>query len=295
MKTMLTHEFPKLIRTLSLTRVGVERHLKINQKNMILHPQSKTYSNLLNYESKFNINVDCKTVSDQTRTCHIVNTEQYLGEPVTDERIVLYNNALVGVTDFLSEDREAYFDCVSSLCIVQCIKDDDGSLKYTGSCSEFYKKTSCNHAARFYYQKELTSLACEVPHHRKGNSCIRRQQHSHSNKRVLHEKYIKIFDKIFKINGTIFHVKTTSDTEEIVRLKDIVIHFPTVQLLREKITSMNKIHILRCTDLAEQALLLATDLSFKLLNQDQLLVTDTTVLHHAIALADRLKSCLNKL
>jgi hypothetical protein len=59
MKTMLAYEFPKLLRTLSLTRVGVERHLKFNQKNMILHPQSKTYNYLLNYESKFNINVDC--------------------------------------------------------------------------------------------------------------------------------------------------------------------------------------------------------------------------------------------
>jgi hypothetical protein len=294
MKTMLTYEFPKLIRTLSLTRVGVERHLKNNQKNMILHPQSKTYNYLLNYESKFNINVDCKTVSDQTRTCYIVNTEQYLGEPVTDERITLYNNALLGVTDFPSEERESYFDCVASLCIVQCIKGSNGSIRYAGSCSQYFKETYCNHAARFYYEKELTSLACEVPHQRKGNNCVRRQNSPHDKKRLLHQKYSKIFDQIFKVNATIFHVKTT-DTEEIIRLKDIVKRFPTVQELRDKMKSMNKIEILRCTHLADQALIVAIDVNFKLLDQDQLLITDTTVLHRATALADRLKSYLDEL
>jgi hypothetical protein len=178
-----------------------------------------------------------------------------LGGPVTDERIaLLYNNALLVLTDFPSEEREAHFDCVASLCIVQCTKGTNGSLTYTGSCSQYFKDTYCTHAAIFYYEKELTSLTCEVPHQRKGNNCIRRQQHPHSNKRLLHEKYTKIFDQIFKIYGTIFHVQTTSDTEQIVRMKNIVKHFPTVALLREKIGSMNKIEMLRCNHLADQAL-----------------------------------------
>jgi hypothetical protein len=58
---------------------------------------------------------------------------------------------------------------------------------------------------------------------------------------------------------------------------------------------MDKIEILRCTHLADQALLVAIDVNFKLLDQDQLLITDTTVIHHVIALADRLKSCLVKM
>jgi hypothetical protein len=294
MKTMLTHEFPKLIRTLSLTRVGVERHLKIDQKNIILNPQSNTYNNLLNYQSRFNITVDCKIISDDTRTCFIVNTEQYLGALVTDERVALYNNALLGVTEFPSEERESYFDCVASLCIVQRIKAKDGSFKYAGSCSQYYKETYCNHAARFYYESNLTSLACEVPHQRKGNYCVRRENNSPDKKRVLQRKYSKIFDQIYKINATIFHVETT-DTEDIVRLKNVVKRFPMVEDLRGKVKSMNKIEVLRCTDLADQSLIVAIDFNFKLLDPGGLLVADTTVLRNATALAHKLKSCLEQL
>jgi hypothetical protein len=71
--------------------------------------------------------------------------------------------------------------------------------------------------------------------------------------------------------------------------------FPTVQELRDKMKSMNKIEILRCTHLADQALIVAIDVNFKLLDQDQLMITDTAVLHHATESADRLKTCLDEL
>ena len=59
---MLTAVFPKMVHSISLTHVGVEREMKINNALVVTHLLSKNYKQLLGYYNQYNATVDIKII-----------------------------------------------------------------------------------------------------------------------------------------------------------------------------------------------------------------------------------------
>ena len=134
---MLTAELPKIVHSLSLTRVGVEQEMKINNTWVVTHPLSKNYKQLIGYYNHYNATVDIKIIESKettTRCWLLVNTEDYLGIPVTNKQLERYNSSLEGETTVTFEKREAFIEDVESLCMVTETLTDEKTLKYHGSC-----------------------------------------------------------------------------------------------------------------------------------------------------------------
>ena len=157
--TMLTRKLPNLIRAFSLLRVGVEYIIKINQEDIILHPQSKIMEGLLNYSSRFVEEIDMGMITskdnektDEQLLTYLVNTENYLGLHVTKEVTKHYFDTLKGNVYATEENRSTAYAFVESFCLVNKIIKPDGFFTYYGNCHAFFKTTYCNHCARFVYK-----------------------------------------------------------------------------------------------------------------------------------------------
>jgi hypothetical protein len=99
-----------------------------------------------------------------------VNTENYLGIPIDQNRIANYEDSLQGRFSGGYGDREKFFGNVAGLCHVkkQDIEERNITGLYTGSCMDFYKTLRCSHCAIFQYEKELPVHAYRLPQNKKG-------------------------------------------------------------------------------------------------------------------------------
>jgi hypothetical protein len=118
--SMFTVELPQMVRNFSLLRVGVSQNLRINNPDIVLHQQSKGCNELMRYYNTFDKSLDMKQISADSsgNTRFIVNTDDYLGEPVTTFRVDKYFKTLEGTVDIGYVQRGVMYEYVDSLCVV---------------------------------------------------------------------------------------------------------------------------------------------------------------------------------
>lgn len=164
--TMLGRELPKMIVLSSADKVGVERNILLEQEAVIFHDRSLIHKELIRYFGLFDISIDCRTISEDGNNNfirHVVNSEEYIGLPVSIKRINTYKESLEGVTEYTYKDRILHFNSVSSLCAVTSQQQIDGTWKYCGSCADWHSRTYCVHAAVFQYANRLKSYGRTLP------------------------------------------------------------------------------------------------------------------------------------
>lgn len=95
--TCWVDEFPNLIYAFTMNKLGVESAIKLQQEEVIFQSDSKIRNMLMKYTNCFDPDVDCKTLEleQNYNVTYLVNTEDSLGIPITDNRYVQYELALI--------------------------------------------------------------------------------------------------------------------------------------------------------------------------------------------------------
>ena len=203
--SMLRGEFPKMIHSLSRTRVSLEREMMIDHESVVLHHHSKIRKELIQYYNSYNAKCDSQFISPNQKSCRSwwVNSKDTLGQPITSQRIEDFLDALNGTTSYTYGDRHKFVKSFTDLCIVTEKKLLDGRTVFRGSCNTFYHQTCCDHAAVFQYQSQLQLHGCQIPTRRRGQATY--QKTSTRNQALEHIKarYNEVSVVQFDINKMI--------------------------------------------------------------------------------------------
>jgi hypothetical protein len=260
--TMLGRELPKMIVMSSADKVGVERHILLHQEAVIFHDQSLIHKELIKYFGRFDTSIDCKNISDENDTgvvTHAVNSDDYLGLPITMERIKTYNNSLEGVTEYTYKDRNLYFDSVHSLCTVSGKQQSDGSWKYCGSCADWYSRTYCVHSAVFQYKDRLKSFGRTLP-----TTKVRRAHRLDSNstpKQMLKKRYFQVQALLTDISSRIIVLAEHNEDAVHPEARKKIALFPNLIQRVDIIKSMGKPKVLENIKIVNQSLTMSQDVS----------------------------------
>jgi hypothetical protein len=244
--SMFTVELPQLVRNLSLLRVGVSRNLKIDNPDIVLHQQSKCCNELMRYYNTFDKSLDMKQIDmDSSGNIRfIVNTDDYLGEPVTTQRVEKYFKTLEGTMDVGYDQRHVMYEYVDSLCVVTKHDNKDGSYNHYGLCYKFLKQTYCNHCAILQYAVDLQSLGRAIPTNRKPRSSVRNMTIT-GNKWNLKSTYVNMASEWFKIHDALsvtFDVGTPNLQAFLSNARSTLKGVPNIIDLLEQITKMSVPH-----------------------------------------------------
>ena len=112
----------------------------------------------MRYYSLYQHELDCKILVPERgdNLTILVNTLDFLGLPVTDERYCEYELGLKGQTLYSHQERIEYSNTVASLCKVHGVKlDNTNTLTYHGSCADYCRETYCHQLAIFQYLERL--------------------------------------------------------------------------------------------------------------------------------------------
>ena len=216
--TMFSKELPDFIYLLVQDKIGVESHKYLLQQEHILRHDSHIYNGLYDYYHGFARSMDTKLITENASTkIYLVNTQDFLGLPITDARQSTYEAAMRGETTLTYTARHTYFQITTSLCTVtgKCVK---GKFSYCGSCVDYLKISYCDHAAVFEYADKLDSYCTTIPQRR-----IKRgkQFDRHTNpKSAMKEKYMTIASLVNDIKNNILKAE---GKEERTKLKKILV------------------------------------------------------------------------
>ena len=281
--TMLTVELPNMVYKTSLSRVGVERNFKINNRDIVLNYQSNDYQKLLRYFNSFDSSIDIRS-NGQNK--FFVNTEEYLGSYVTEERTKLYRDALKGKTELDFSQRGRFFSHVESLCMVtRHKKQQDGNWQYTGNCSTFQKDTYCTHAARLMYKQELESLGRSIPQFR---TTSRGARSVSSPKRKLIELLRKSASTIFSSMQMVIQDKDQFNS----KLSEIISSYPDINEMISTVESLSKPKVEAKTGLAHICVVDALDLHNFIKSNSSTESKKKEALERAVELASKLQRTL---
>ena len=134
--TMIQVEFPKFIVNVSTTLMGVESKTSLQEEDIILDTNSDCYKDLALYYNSITESIDTSSNFEDGKIEHLINTEEFVGMFVDNDRVTRYYEALNGVTNETFTSRQKFFDCVSSLCLVSG-STVDNKVVYTGSCVQY--------------------------------------------------------------------------------------------------------------------------------------------------------------
>ena len=175
--TMIQVEFPKLIVNMLTTCMGVESHACLQQEEIVLDTTSNIYTDLALYYNSITESIDTRTNesgANREKEEYLINTENFVGKFVDNDRVATYYNALNGVTNETYTSRQEYFECVSSLCLVSSTTVNNKAV-YIGSCVQYCKTRYCNHSGYYQYKNKLESSAVQIPTHRTSHGGRRRR------------------------------------------------------------------------------------------------------------------------
>ena len=136
--TMLQVEFPKFIANVSTTCIGVESVTSLQEEDIILDTHSNDYKDLALYYNSITESIDTSSNLEDGKIEHLINTEEFVGMFVDNDRVSKYYEAINGITNETFTSRQKFFDCVASLCLVSGTIIDDKVI-YTGSCVQYCK------------------------------------------------------------------------------------------------------------------------------------------------------------
>jgi hypothetical protein len=262
--TMIQRELPTMIYKCSQDRIGVESYTYLQQEEIIFHVHSKVYGGLTEYFQQYRSSIDCKVLPPNqldTTQCasYLVNTEEYLGLAISNERRNNYDQALMGQTNFTYRDRGKYFECTSSLCNVTG-RSVGGKIIYSGSCSTYWKTTYCNHAAIFQYHEKLKSYSLSIPTNRVKHG---RQYNSLTNPRSkLKLQYMNTSALVEDVQKVVFQNRDLSENKIILEeILNVLIALPILINKRRRLDRMKFWQIYDMQDDSDKSFTLATDMS----------------------------------
>tara|TARA_B110001450_G_C17666146_1_gene499611 strand:+ start:1239 stop:4214 length:2976 start_codon:yes stop_codon:yes gene_type:complete len=219
--TMLVDEFPNLIYAFTMNKLGVESAIKLQQEEVIFQSDSKIRNALMKYTNYFDPDVDCKTLEPEKNynVTYLVNTEDSLGIPITDNRYVQYELALQGQTKFTKETRVDYSLLVASMCKVHGIKDEFDRMVYHGTCKDYCMTTYCCHAAYFQYNGRLQTAAKKIPTHRIKYKSVKTEWNGNNPLAHIAYKYMDVASLLDSIKSSLLkHTATNQSTRSNVEL-----------------------------------------------------------------------------
>ena len=118
---------------------------------------SDIYFGLYYYYQEFSHSVDTKVIADDSLTkIYLMNTQDFLGQPISDSRQTVYDLAVTGKTSLHYKKRHKYFQIMNSLCTATK-KLEKGKLNCFGSCVDYWKSCYCDYAVIFQYEHKLDS------------------------------------------------------------------------------------------------------------------------------------------
>ena len=119
--------------------MGVERHTCLQEANVVLQIDSTIYKQLLLYYNSITESIDKRVVhaDDTDQYEYFINTEEFVGKFIIDNRISEYYEALKGRTKETYQSRQKYCECVSSMCLVSRTITDNKVI-YTGSYVRYW-------------------------------------------------------------------------------------------------------------------------------------------------------------
>jgi hypothetical protein len=262
--TMIQRELPTMIYKCSQDRIGMESHNSLQQEDIIFHIDSKVYRGLSDYYKPYRPSIDCKLLSENSRdnpnfVSYLVNTEEYLGLAISDTRKIKYDQALMGVTDYTYQDRRKYFECTTSLCNVTGTTVDR-KIIYSGSCSNYWKTTYCNHAAIFQYHKKLKSYSLTI--------ATNRAKHGQSFDRLTNPKpklklqYMATATLVEGVFQAVWKNGESADNKALMReVFKVLFSLPSLLQKRKEIDAMKVWQIYGKQGDSDKAFTLATNMS----------------------------------
>ena len=216
--TMFSKELPDFIYLLAQDQIGVETNKYLLQQELIMRHDSNIYAGLYDYYQSFSSLMDTKLISENASTkIYLVNTQDFLGLPITDIRQSTYEAAMRGETTLTYNTRHTYFQITTSLCTVtgKCVK---GKFSYCGSCVDYLKLSYCDHAAVLEYANELDSYCTTIPQRRiKRGKQFDRQTNPKS---AMKEKYMTMASLVNDIKNNILKAQ---GKEERTKLKKMLV------------------------------------------------------------------------
>jgi hypothetical protein len=175
MTAMIGEEFPKLIFNNSGMRYGVGRGVPmLDDKRMLSTTSVLEFYDLIQksedivpYQKGF-----------------LINTEEYVGTPIRQERIFNYEKSLAGEFESDYASRSTFFGRVNGFCFVDrsgttTTSDNKEATFFRGTCFQFYNYCWCPHAAVVQYDELLSVHARKLPD----------QKNAKARKRVFGQKW----------------------------------------------------------------------------------------------------------
>ena len=185
---MISKELPDFIFRLAQDKIGVETNTYLLQEKRVLRYDSDVYYGLYQYYQDFSRSMDTKVIVDTSSTrIYLVNTQDFIGKPISDSRQNSYELALEGYTLLHHKKRHKYFQLTNSLCKVIGTPENN-QFTYSGSCIDYWKSCYCDHVGIFKYEDKLDSYCSTVPQRRtKHGKHFDRQTNPRS---AMKEKYM---------------------------------------------------------------------------------------------------------
>jgi hypothetical protein len=227
--------------------------------------------------------------ADSSGNTHfIVNTDDYLGEPVTTFRVDKYFKTLEGTVDIGYVQRDVMYEYVDSLCIVTKHDNKDGSYNHNGLCYKFLKETYCNHCAVLQYAVDLQSLGRAIPTNRKPRYSIRNKTMT-GNKWNLKSTYQNMALEWFKIHDALSVTFDVGTPDMQVFLSDARSTFkgaPNIMHMLEHVTKMSVPQVRMKQSAANATYVLMMDVNYEL---EAFLGTDATTVQEYNNLIEKMK------
>ena len=140
----ILEEFPKLVYFASVDKCGVYRDYQMSSSTNIEYEDA--------FEaSKLKKNVDIKGDGEGG---FFVNSTEYAGQPITEERLLEYKQIINGNYPVSYESKNNYIDKVHSICHVTLHKIENEQLIWMGNCTDSFRSTKCPHAIKIAYSIE---------------------------------------------------------------------------------------------------------------------------------------------
>ena len=140
----ILHEFPKLVYSASFDKCGVDRDFQMLSASNIVYEDARMVLKLKDID-----------VKDDGQGGFFVNTEDFIGEPLTDDRILHYKKIIDGKISTAYKSRENFVDQVHSICHVTLHKFHKKRSIWMGNCLNSFETTKCCYAIRIAYPNEV--------------------------------------------------------------------------------------------------------------------------------------------
>ena len=150
--------------------MGVESHTCLQEETVVFQTDSTIYRQLSLFYNSITESINTQTIheNDTDKYEYFINTEDFVGKFITDERISDYYVALKGRTKEAYLSQQKFCECVSSMRLVAGTRKETKVI-YTSSCIQYWKTQYYPHAVYYQYNNRLKSLSVIIPTNRVSN------------------------------------------------------------------------------------------------------------------------------